>query len=145
MRSLWFPLIVLLIVGLWAYTRFWPAPGPDPGHAPPMPAKVTDAEERELYLTPGGIYTAADIVANGSATVSEKYPNYRADHDADPRPGDPVCPVTRTKADPRCSWIVGGRRYTFCCPPCIDEFVRLAKTDPARVRPPEEYVHPGAR
>jgi hypothetical protein len=139
MRSAWFPLAVALIVGLWAYTRF--APGPPP--VPAMPEKVTDAEERELYLTPGGLYTDADIAANGGRTASGAYPNFRANHDADPRPGDPVCPVTRTKADPRCAWVVGGRVYTFCCPPCIDEFVRLAKADPGRVRPPGEYVQPG--
>lgn len=138
MRGLWFPLTVLLIVGLWAYTRFGPPPRP----VPVMPAKVIDAEERDLYLAPGGLYTAADIEANGRVTASEKYPGFRATHDADPRPGDRVCPVTRTKADPRCAWVVGGERYTFCCPPCIDEFVRLAKTDSARVRPPGEYVQP---
>lgn len=139
MRSLWFPLTVLLILGLWAYTRFGPDPRAD---RPAMPAKVTDAEERELYLTPGGCYTTADIEANGRRTASEAYPNFRARHDASPRPGEAVCPVTGTKADSRCGWVVGGRRYLFCCPPCVDEFVHLAKTDPARVRPPEGYVAP---
>ncbi|MBA4068058.1 MAG: hypothetical protein C0501_31015 [Isosphaera sp.] len=50
-RSLWFPLTVGLIVGLWAYTRF----GPAPDHG--MPAGVGGAEERELYLLPGGLCT----------------------------------------------------------------------------------------
>mgnify|MGYP005861200791 CR=1 FL=1 len=140
MRSLWFPLTVLLIVGLWAYTRLGPGSRPAPASVPAMPTKVTDAEERELYLTPGGTYTEADVAANGRKTASEAYPNFRTNHDADPRPGDPVCPVTRTKADPRCSWVVGRRTYMFCCPPCIDDFVRLAKTDPGRVRPPEGYI-----
>lgn len=142
MRGLWFPLTVLLIVGLWAYTRLGPVPRAAPVSVPAMPAKVTDAEERELYLTPGGAYTEADVAASGRRTASAAYPNFRASHDADPRPGDPVCPVTRTKADPRCSWVVGGRAYTFCCPPCIDEFVRLAKAYPGRVRSPAEYVQP---
>jgi hypothetical protein len=107
-----------------------------------MPEKVGGDEERELHLTPGGRYTAADIAANGGKVPSEVYRGFRANHDADPPPGTPVCPVTRTRADPRCTWVIGGERYAFCCPPCIDEFVRLAKTEPDRVRPPGEYVRP---
>jgi hypothetical protein len=38
-----------------------------------------------------------------------------------------------------CSWIIGGQKYTFCCPPCIDEFVKLAKADPTKILPPEKY------
>jgi hypothetical protein len=109
---------------------------------PPMPEKVEGDEERELYLTPGGAYTAADIVANGNTTPSVTYRGFRANHDANPKPGDPVCPVTRTKADPRCTWTVAGERYSFCCPPCIDEFVQLAKTRPDRLRRPGDYVQP---
>jgi hypothetical protein len=140
MRSAWFPLTVALIVGLWAYTRFGPALRPGDDALPAMPAKVADADERELYLTAWGKYTEADIAANGWRTASGAYPGFRADHDIDPQPGDPVCPITRTKADPRCRWVVGGHMYTFCCPPCIDEFVQLAKTEPDRLRPPGEYV-----
>ncbi len=140
-RSLWFPAVVVLIVGLWAYTRFWP--DPDAGHE--MPTGVGGAEERELYLVPGGKYTAADIEANGRMTASEKFRGFRANHDFDPRPGDFVCPVTRTKADPRCAWTVNGKRYLFCCPPCVDEFVRLAKDYPDRVLEPDRYVkRPGS-
>jgi hypothetical protein len=113
---------------------------PGAGHGAPMPAKVVDAEERELYLTPGGKYTAADIEANGRLTASEKFRGFRAQHDFAPEPGDRVCPVTRTKADPRCAWLVGGKEYLFCCPPCVDEFVRLAKERPEEVRDPGEYV-----
>jgi hypothetical protein len=144
MRSAWFPAMVVLIVGLWAYTRFVPEPRPaaEPTHVPGMPTKVTDTEERELYLTPGGLYTAADIEANGRRTASEAYSLFRAKHDANPQPGDAVCPITGTKADSRCVWVVGGRRFTFCCPPCIDEFVLLAKTDPSRIKPPEAYLKP---
>jgi hypothetical protein len=108
-----------------------------------MPAALSGAEERDVFLTPGGAYTAADVAANGSVTASEKYRHFRANHDADPQPGDPVCFVTRTKADPRCTWVVGGKTYSCCCPPCVAEFVRRAKTDPTRLRPPEEYVQPG--
>lgn len=136
MRDAWFPFTVVLIVGLWAYTRF----NPESGSGPTMPAKVTDAEELELYLTPLGGYTAADIEANGRSTASEKYAQFQANHDADPQPGDRICPITRTKANPRCLWVVNGREYQFCCPPCIDEFVRLAKTDPTQVQSPDVYI-----
>jgi TIGR03009 family protein len=37
--------------------------------------------------------------------------------------------------------VIGGKTYEFCCPPCIDEFVILAKEDPDRLLPPEAYVH----
>ena len=57
-----------------------------------------------------------------------------------PKPGDKICPITDTKANPKCTWIVGGKTYQFCCPPCIDEFVRLAKENPDKVKDPEEYV-----
>jgi hypothetical protein len=137
-RSIWFPATVLLIVGLWAYTRFGPRPGED--STPPMPAWVSDAEEREIFLTPGGAYTAADIAANGSVTASQKYAGFQARHDTNPQPGEIVCPVTRTRADPRCTWVIGGRTYLFCCPPCIGEFLRMAKRNPGEVRLPEEYV-----
>jgi YHS domain-containing protein len=39
--------------------------------------------------------------------------------------------------------VIGGKTYEFCCPPCIDEFVILAKEDPDRVLPPEAYVQEG--
>ena len=109
-------------------------------HEPAMPAKVADAEERKLYLVPGGKYTAADVAANRRMTATEKFRGFKARHDFTPKPGDRVCPVTWTKADPRCAWIVGGHEYWFCCPPCVDEFVHLAKTRPAEVREPDEYV-----
>jgi hypothetical protein len=106
----------------------------------PMPAKVADEEERELYLTPGGKYTEADIKANGGQTASQKFKGFRASHDLRPRPGDKVCPVTLTKANPRCTWVVGGKTYEFCCPPCVDEFVKTAKEQPEALKEPEAYV-----
>jgi hypothetical protein len=109
-------------------------------HDPPMPAKVSDAEARELYLTPGGAYRPEDIVANGSQIASEKYRGFRAAHDLNPQPGDVVCPITRTKGNPQCTWIVGGQTYQFCCPPCIDEFVKRAKEQPASIASPDRYV-----
>jgi YHS domain-containing protein len=113
---------------------------PAAGHGgPAMPGKVADAEERELYLTPGGRYTAADIAANGGVVASARFKGVPTTHDLKPQPGDPLCPVTLTKANPAFAWTVGGQRYLFCCPPCVDEFVRLAKEKPDEVRPPGEY------
>jgi len=105
-----------------------------------MPASVAGTDgERHLFLTPGGLYTAADIKANGSVPASEKYKDFRSAHDLRPKAGEKICPVTMTKANPQCTWIVGGKTYEFCCPPCIEEFVRTAKEAPAEVKPPEEY------
>lgn len=107
-----------------------------------MPEKVADDAERTLYLTPGGKYTEADIVANGRKTASMKFAGFHASHDPKPTPGARVCPITDTRANPDCSWIVGGKTYLFCCPPCVDEFVRQAKEDPESIRAPEAYVAP---
>ncbi|HUG93889.1 MAG TPA: cytochrome c oxidase assembly protein [Planctomycetaceae bacterium] len=107
---------------------------------PAMPAKVVDADERALYLVAGGRYTEADIDANGRATASEKFSGFQARHDPHPRAGERICPVTRTKGNPLCTWIIGGETYEFCCPPCIDEFVRLAKEQPDRLGMPGDYV-----
>ena len=109
-------------------------------HNPLMPAKVTDEDERKLYLTPGGLYTAADIQANGSTTASQKYASFKSVHDMHPQPGDRICPVTRTKANAECVWIIGGERHEFCCPPCIDEFMKLAKESPKQVKRSGDYV-----
>ena len=112
----------------------------DAGHGgSDMPEKVADAEERELYLTPGGHYTAADIEANGGVTASQKFKGVRAKHDMNPKPGDKICPVTMTKANPNFSWIVAGKTYEFCCPPCVDEFVGQAKSG-EEIGEPEDYV-----
>ncbi len=105
-----------------------------------MPAKVADDSERELYLTPGGLYTAADIEANGNQTASQKFAGFQSAHDMNPQTGDKICPVTQTKANPKCSWIVNGKTYEFCCPPCVDEFVKMAKTSPEKILSPEQYV-----
>ena len=110
-------------------------------HADPAQSgKVADAEERTLYLTPGGKYTAADIEANGNKTGSEKFRGVPVSHDLKPKAGERICPVTLTKANPAFAWVVGGREYQFCCPPCVDEFVQLAKDHPDQIKPPGEYV-----
>jgi hypothetical protein len=132
--------IALVFVGLVAHRVWRSAELPMKTTEAEMPARVGEAEERELHLVPGGKYTRADIEANGRTVPSQKYRGFQARHDYNPRPGDQLCPVTRTKASPDCSWTIGGRAYQFCCPPCIDEFVRLAKQHPDRVFPPETYV-----
>lgn len=104
------------------------------------PEAAEGAKARELYLSPGGIYTAADIIANGNMTAGEKFKGIVASHDLTPKPGDKICPITLTKANPKFSWIIGGKTYDFCCPPCVDEFVALAKTDPERIQDPTAYV-----
>ncbi len=105
-----------------------------------MPDKVADQAERELYLTPGGIYTQTDIEANGSRTASQKFRGFMAAHDMNPKSGDKICPITHTKANSKCDWIIGGEKYEFCCPPCVDEFVKLAKEDPEKIQSPDDYV-----
>ncbi len=110
-------------------------------HADPaMPDKAADAEERKLYLTPGGKYTAADITANGNKVASEKFRGVPVSHDLKPKAGDRICPITLTKANPAFAWVIDGKTYEFCCPPCVDEFVQLAKEQPNQIKPPGEYV-----
>lgn len=107
-----------------------------------MPAKSDSGEdeERQLYLKPGGIYSVADIAANGHAIGSVKFKDFKAAHDIKPKPGDKICPVTLTKSNPDCSWVINGQKYEFCCPPCVDEFVRTAKKTPEQIKAPAEYV-----
>lgn len=143
-RYYWIPSAVLfmLILVLYVQTRLLP-PGRDPAAAEAahlMPAPTPSDQQQELYLTPAGLYSSADIAANGHITAADKYRGFRARHDANPQAGERICPVTRTKANPECRWVIGGRSYQFCCPPCIDEFVRLAKEQPAEIQPPEHYV-----
>lgn len=106
-----------------------------------MPKKVIDSEEADLYLTASGRYTVADIVANGNQTASQKFKRFQAKHDFNPKVDDAICPITQTKANPDCSWIIGGNEYFFCCPPCIDEFLMAAKSDPWGIKRPSDYVH----
>ena len=114
------------------------------GEPPALHGEMTSApgegEEEQLYLSPGGKYTVADIVANGRVTASQKFANFSPKHDLRPKQGEKICPVTLTKANPQCSWIVGGKTYQFCCPPCVEEFVKLAKDDPAEIKEPDDYV-----
>jgi len=109
-----------------------------------MPAAVTGTEEQQLYFTPGGKYTQADIDANGKLSAGQKFRGFMSKHDMNPKPGDFICPVTFTKANPKVQWIVGGKEYLFCCPPCVDEFVRMAKEEPDEVKEPEDYIQQAA-
>jgi len=109
-------------------------------HGDDMPAALPDDEERALYLTAGGKYTEADIKGNGSVTASAKFKGIASSHNMFPKEGDRICPITQTKANPNFTWIVGGKPYQFCCPPCVDEFVILAKESPEDIKDPEEYV-----
>jgi hypothetical protein len=111
-----------------------------PDHVENAPAKVGGSEEEELYLTPGGKYTEDDIKANGGLTASQKFKGFNlANHDK-PRKGDATCPVTDNKASPKFTWVVGGKQYEFCCPPCVDDFVKEAKEHPENIRDPEDYI-----
>lgn len=104
-----------------------------------FPAKVVKDEETKLYLTPGGKYTEADIKANGNKTASQKFEGIKAEHDSKPKQGDKICPISLTKANPKFSWIINGQSYEFCCPPCVDEFLLLAKEKPGELKPEEHY------
>ena len=109
-------------------------------HNEGMPPKIADAEERQLYLTPGGAYTQDDIQANGNVTASVKFKGLASSHNMFPKTGDKICPVTQTLANPVFTWTIGGKPYEFCCPPCVDEFVKLAKTSPNEIKEPNDYI-----
>ena len=109
-------------------------------HQEEMPASLPAAEEQALYLTPGGKYTEADIAANGKVTASQKFKGVISSHDMKPKSGDRICPVTLTKANSKFTWVIDGKPYQFCCPPCVDEFVKLAKEQPEEVKVPDSYI-----
>lgn len=136
-RSQWAADVILAIALITIATVYYESRRSDENK---MPAKVVDSAETSLYLTAGGIYTIADIIANGNQTASERFKGFQAKHDFDPQVGDALCPVTRTKANSGCSWIIGGYEYFFCCPPCIDEFLIAAKLNPSDVEMPSFYV-----
>lgn len=111
-----------------------------PKHDEGMPLGISGTDEKELYLKPGGIYTEADIKANGNRTASQKFKGFKARHDLKPKVGEKICPITLTKANPECTWIVAGKTYEFCCPPCVDEFVAQAK-DPQTAKDLKEPAY----
>jgi YHS domain-containing protein len=112
---------------------------------PEMPTPLATSgditpEEKALFLTPGGRYTAADIGANGNRVPRQKFQGEMAKHDRNPKKGDRICPITDTLANPKFAWIIGGKTYLFCCPPCVEEFLKTAKEKPETVQEPTAYV-----
>lgn len=105
-----------------------------------MPVKKTTDEEAKLFLTPGGLYTAADIEANGKTIPAVKYNGVRPTHDSHPKPGQKICPISETVSNPKFTWVIGGKTYEFCCIPCIEEFVAAAKEKPEQIKDPSAYV-----
>jgi YHS domain-containing protein len=105
-----------------------------------VPAAPATSRERELYLTPGGAYTAEDIRANGNQLPSQRFRGVRVNHDLKPAVGDRICPITLTRANPGFRWTIAGKEYLFCCPPCVEEYVTLAKTNPGALKPPDEFI-----
>jgi hypothetical protein len=102
--------------------------------------KPMSAADKALFLTPGGLYTQADIAANGNTSAYLKYASVVPSHDAQVKSGEPVCPISETKPNPQLTWVIGAKKYAFCCPPCIAEFVKKAKTAPQSIKAPEAYV-----
>ncbi len=103
-------------------------------------AAPATSKDRLLYLTPGGAYTEADIAANGNQLPAVKFRSVKVSHDLRPAVGDRICPITLTKANPGLSWVIAGKEYVFCCPPCLEEYLALVKKDPRAIKPPEEFV-----
>ncbi len=105
-----------------------------------MPAKVASDTERDLYLTPGGRYTAADIAANGNMTASQKFKGLKSEHNMKPNVGDKLCPISGTKANSKFTWIIDGKPFEFCCPPCVDEFLANAKNSDDPLPEPDSFI-----
>jgi len=123
-----------------ATVAFGPARFPVEFSVPPEQGLTTADHDQKLFLTAAGKYSEGDIATNGRRTAEECYQAFVPKHDLQPRPGDKVCPITRTKASAECSWVVDGRTYNFCCPPCIAQFVRAAREQPSTIKEPEAYV-----
>ena len=57
-----------------------------------------------------------------------------------PKKGARICPITMTAASPQVAWVIGGNTYTFCCPPCVDEFLARAKKSAKPLPTPETFT-----
>ena len=137
-----FAVLAILVVGCTnSESPAPPATPPESAHDDHehTPHAKAAADDRKLYLTPGGKYTEADILANGGVVAAEKFRGLKPAHDAKPKPGDVLCPISMTKASAKFSWVIGGKTYQFCCPPCVDEFVARAKEKPDEIEEPEFY------
>jgi|GEM_PF-2891584 len=95
--------------------------------------------EQSIFFSPGGYYTKEDIAKNGPLSPSQKFKDLMSRHDLKPKVGDYLCPITNTKANEAFPWWVGGKKYLFCCPPCVEEFVLNAKKGHAP-KDPQDYV-----
>lgn len=108
--------------------------------AMPEPKDGSSQDEQKLFFTPGGIYTQADIQANGPQLPMDKFREIATEHDMNPKEGDLLCPITMTKANKSFPWQIGGKTYYFCCPPCIGEFVKRAKENPEGFPNPQDLI-----
>lgn len=137
--------VALKIEGERHLVKFKEVPGAGHGdHGMPQGVAAGSPKERDLFLTPKNLYTEKDIAANGNTVPSVKFKSIDEwPHLDDMKVGDKVCPVTKNKADARCTWVVNGEKYEFCCPPCLHKFVGWAKNQPDKVKPPREYVYRG--
>lgn len=104
-----------------------------------MPIAKPTGEEAEICLKPGGIYTLEDIKANGNIVPSAKYKGFVANH-VNPNKGDWICPITGSRGDERCWWIINGQKYYACCPPCLVNMVQMAKSNTGQLKSAKEYV-----
>ncbi|HYE79779.1 MAG TPA: hypothetical protein VEI97_17475 [bacterium] len=144
-KSRWVRIFLLIaIVGFMAWRVAGAQRSQALSAAPVTPVKTIQPEEPDLgaeVLEPGGIYTQEDIMANGSRSPYELYARSLIDpglNHIPPQIGGMRCPITG--ANGSLLWQVGGETYRFCCIPCIIEFVRMAKTTPEKIRPPDEYI-----
>jgi YHS domain-containing protein len=97
-------------------------------------------EQQRLFLSTGGKYLDGDIRENGGCPSDAQWAAAAPSHDHAPKTGDRLCPVSGIKAEATFTWAISGQKYWFCCQPCIDEFVLLAKEKPDMVKPVEHYV-----
>ena len=104
--------------------------------------KKKTVSTEDLYRTPGGIYTAADIKANGDVPPKVKFKGIAHREEA-LKVGDKMYPISKEKASSEVTWVIAGERYEFCCPPCVERFLKLAHNEPEKVKKPAEYVFKG--
>ncbi|AIE87792.1 hypothetical protein OP10G_4424 [Fimbriimonas ginsengisoli Gsoil 348] len=99
-----------------------------------------DAKARELFASPGGAYTQADIELNGKVPPSERFEKVEFLYSMKPYPGQPIDPILKTKTGGAFDWYIGGKKYHFSSVATIEEFVLRAKKDPSSIQSPEHYV-----
>jgi hypothetical protein len=96
-------------------------------------------ESEQLFFAPGGAYTEADVTANGDLTPYERFRGIEIVH-RDAVAGETICPVSGSRGNPAITWRIGGESYSFCCPPCIEDLVRIAKDSPQDLKPAAHFV-----